>query len=470
MTTNVPSAAFGTTGFVAPPEAAILAGVQADQQTAFGGDLNPALNTPQGQLATSLTAIIGDCNDQFLALANGVDPAHASGRLQDAIGRIYFIERTPAEPTVVTATCSGATGTIIPFGAQAQDQAGNIYICTQAGTIPVGGTIDLSFSCATTGPIACPPGYLNSIYRAIPGWDSISNASAGVDGHDVESRADFEFRRQNSVALNGQGSVPAVLAAVLQVPGVLDAYATDNVLPVQSGAVFVGAISGTTLTVSSLTSGTIKVGQMVVAAGVVQGTVINGTGTGAGGPGTYSVTVSQTVAGPLSMTSSLGGFPLGPNSLYVAAYGGDPQAIGQAILTKKSPGCNYNGNTTVTAVDQEGYAPPYPSYQVTFETPAPTPVLFSVTMQLNPGVPSNAVDLVKAQITKAFNGGDGGQRARIGSLILTSRYYAAIASLGDWVQIYSIQVGVGTANQNSVLMRIDQIPTISDGNITVAIS
>ena len=56
MATSVPTATFGPQGFVAPAEADILAGVQADFTTAFGGNLNPALNTPQGQIASSMTA------------------------------------------------------------------------------------------------------------------------------------------------------------------------------------------------------------------------------------------------------------------------------------------------------------------------------------------------------------------------------------------------------------------------------
>lgn len=220
MTTNVPAPSFGVAGFVAPAESTILTGVQADQQAAFGGNLNPSLTTPQGQIAQSTTAIIGEANNQFLALANGVDPAYAAGRMQDAIGRIYYITRNPAQSTVVTATCTGLFGTVIPIGAQAQDQAGNIYLCTAAGTIPVGGSISLPFACAITGAISAPIGYVNTIYQAIPGWDSITNAAAGVIGNDVESRADFEYRRKNSVAINAQGSLPAIYAAVFNVANV----------------------------------------------------------------------------------------------------------------------------------------------------------------------------------------------------------------------------------------------------------
>ena len=135
-TTNVPSPTFGADGYSIPSEQQILAGVQADQSEAFGGNLNPALTTPQGQLATTETAVINDANEQFLFICNNVDPAYASGRMQDAIGRIYFLSRIAAASTVVTATCLGLPGTVIPIGAQAQDQAGNIYLSTETGTIP----------------------------------------------------------------------------------------------------------------------------------------------------------------------------------------------------------------------------------------------------------------------------------------------------------------------------------------------
>lgn len=226
---SVPTPTFGPRGFVAPDESAILAGVQADMNAAFGGNLNPALDTPGGQLATSITAMVGNADDVFVALANGVDPAYASGRMQDAIARIYFLERNPAEPTTVQALCTGLAGVIIPVGALAQNSSdGTIYICTQAGVIGAGGNVTLAFACSLTGPIACPANSLNVIYQAIPGWDSINNPTDGVSGNVVETRAEFEARRAASVALNAIQTNDAILANVLDVPGVLDAYVTDN--------------------------------------------------------------------------------------------------------------------------------------------------------------------------------------------------------------------------------------------------
>lgn len=225
---SVPAPTFGAGGFIAPLESDILAGRIADFQKVFGGNLNPDLTSPQGQLAMSDTAIIGAVMDMFLFYTSQVDPAFAQGRMQDGIGRIYFIERNPAQPTTVACTVIGAQGVTIPFGALAQDASGNIYTCTDGGTFDATGTMTLTFANQQVGPIPCPAGTLTTIYQAILGWDTITNPADGVLGNLVESRTAFEARRRLAVAQNSLGSLPSILGAVLTVPNVIDAFVTEN--------------------------------------------------------------------------------------------------------------------------------------------------------------------------------------------------------------------------------------------------
>jgi uncharacterized phage protein gp47/JayE len=244
-TTNVPAITWGDLGPVAPSGPAILTGVQADYDVSFNVSFNFDPTTPQGQLTGTTAAIINYFYQLWVYYANQVDPAYASGRMQDAIARIYFLERNPAEPTVVEVVCTGLPGTVIPVGALAQATDGNLYASTGEATIGSGGTATLSFACTTVGPIACPEVTLTRIYRAIPGWDTINNPSGGSPGRDTETRADFELRRAASVAHNSVGSLSAVLGAVLSVDGVLDAYVTENSTnsPVTIGGVSIAAHS-----------------------------------------------------------------------------------------------------------------------------------------------------------------------------------------------------------------------------------
>lgn len=403
MTTNVPPVVFTPTGPDIPQESAVKAGVFADYDDAFGGDLNPADETPQGQLVTSTTAIVADCNSRWAWLISQIDPDTADGFMQDAIARIYFLNRSPGAPTAVQCVCSGATGTVIPVGAEAQDTSGNRYTCTQAGAIPIAGSITLSFANVVNGPIPCPANTLTTIYRAIPGWDSINNPTAGVAGRLVETRAEFEFRRRNSVAVNAAGSLPSVYANVFEVPDVIDAYVFENTT---SATIFVGSTN----------------------------------------------------------------FPLVEHSLYVAVVGGEAQAIAEAIWRKKDVGCDYNGNTTVVVMDTSGYQDPQPTYEVKFQRPASLPIFFQVNIADSPTLPANIVTLVRNAIVAAFNGGDGGQRARIGALLLASRYVGPVQAIDPDLSILSIFIGTGApAALTSILVGIDQTPTIDPNNIAVTI-
>lgn len=230
VSTNVPPLILDSTGVTIPDEAEVLAGALSDINSAFGGNLNTVnLSTPQGQLASSLAAVIGDKNDQFAYYVGQIDPDTAEGKFQDAIGRIYFIERNPALSTVVPVTCSGVPGTFIPPLSQVRDADGFIYRNREGLTIEVSGSVIGDFYNIQTGPIACGVGVIDGPpFFAVPGWESAYNASAGTLGRDVENRADFEFRRRNSVAANAHGSPAAIKGAVLAVPDVLDVYVQDN--------------------------------------------------------------------------------------------------------------------------------------------------------------------------------------------------------------------------------------------------
>lgn len=399
---SVPQLTFTQTGVVLPAESDILAGVQTDIDTAFGGGLNPALETPQGQLASTTAAVIANKNAEIAYYVNQVDPQYAEGRFQDAIGRIYFLTRKPATATSVTCTLTGSIGAVIPAGTLAKDTSGNTYTLTGDVTIGSGGTGSGSFQNIATGPIPCAAGTLTQVYQAVAGWDAVTNPTDGTLGQDVESRGDFEYRRKNSVALNGKGTPQSIYGAVFNVPGVLDVYVKDN-------------------------------------------------------PTNATVNTGST------------NYPIIANSIYVAAVGGANADVAKAIWLKKDAGCSYNGNTTVTVTDDSGYSYPYPTYSVKFHRPASRAIKFAVQIVNSSTLPSNIVTLVKNAIIARFNGTDGTTRERIGSLILSSRYYGAVSGVASNVSIVSILIGTTTATLNQVQVGIDQAPTLSAADISVTL-
>lgn len=400
--TNVPAPVFNDTGLSVPSESAIVAGLNADFRAAFGSGLNVSPATPQGQLIASMAATIGAANDLFLSYVSQTDPAFASGRMQDAIARIYYLSRKGALSTTVDCICTGAAGTIIPAGALAQAADGTIYQSLGQETIGSDGTVTVSFAAIDDGPIACPANTLTGIYRVVSGWDTVTNPTEGIVGRDVESRAQFEARRSASVAINALGIMPSIRAAILNVPDVIDAYVTEN---------------------------------------------------------------------PTGSAVTVGGVSIPARTLYVAVTGGTDADVARAIWKKKPPGAGYTGNTTVTVKDtSSGYDVPYPSYDVQFQRPTALPIYFAVQLTNNGLVPSDVQARVRAAMLAAFNGEDGGSRARTGATLYASRFYANVAALGSWAQIISITIGTTSSPTSSdIAINIDKAPTLDPAHIAVTL-
>lgn len=480
MTTTVPPPTFTTAGLVLPAQADILDAVLNDLNTAFGGNLNiENLFTPQGQLASTIAALIADNNALYAYMVSQVDPAYSQGFMQDAIGRIFNQTRLPATSTVVTATCSGLPGTVIAPYAQALTEAGDVFVCVLGGSIGAGGVVSLPFTAYTPGAVECAVGALSRIGTATPGWDSIVNTT-GTDtdttllGVPIEGALEYEIRRQNSLTANAVGVTSSIYGAVAgsgagltpaNIPSAV--YVRDNStgaeetigafkLPASSvyiavrggdpasiaeailakkslgasyapSASFTASVAGTVLTVSAVDYGALAVNQTIMGAGVPSGTYISALGTGAGGTGTYALSASAGTIGSEAMTSA-----------------------------------------TVISVQEtsSGQAPP-PVYSVAFTRPSDIPVKFAVSIVQSPAVPSNITAAVQAAITSAMTDSGSSVRSAIGSTVYAGDFYAAVQAISASMRISSILVGTTTANQTSVPIGIDQFPTVSSSDITV---
>ena len=417
MATAVPPIQWTPEGVILPTDAEILAGVQTDIGNAFGGGVNPSLSTPQGQIASSDAAIISDANSAIAYIANQVDPQYAEGRFQDAIGRIYFMTRNPATSTVVIATVGGLPGTNIPAGVLALDTSGNVYQLLGAVTIGMGGTVAAEFANVATGPIACPSGSLTQIYRAVPGWDTVTNAGAGILGSDVESSQAFELRRQNSVALNSHGTTDAIFANVYAVAGVLDCYVRDNP-------------SGATVNYGT-TSYPLAPHSLYVA-------VVGGSASA----------IAQAIWNAKDGGCSYSAWPNYPSGSTVPGDG--------------------SVETSIVYDSRPQYAPNYPAYGVSFIVPGAAPVYFAVSVQNSASLPSNYAALIKAAIIAQFNGENNNTPAGIASTITALSYVGAVLAAVPNVVPISIFVGLSSSPvAYEVTMGIDQQPTLTAGDITV---
>lgn len=173
-------------------------------------ELNTEPETPAGQLIDGMTALVLQKDNAILFLSDMFNPETSVGVFQDALGKIYFMDRHVAQPTTVSCTCKGLQGTQIPVGSIVQDGNGNQFTSTELATIGSNGSVDVLFQCTETGAITVNANTVNKIITVIPGWDSVINNSAGVVGRERETQAEFEQRRYDSVAKNSHGLAESV--------------------------------------------------------------------------------------------------------------------------------------------------------------------------------------------------------------------------------------------------------------------
>lgn len=438
MTTSVPAIKFNPTGVVYPADPAILAGVLADLNAAFGGKLNIInLQTPQGQFAQTETAVVSAANANVALVLEQSDPATAEGIYQDAIADYYFLNRLPATPTTLVLLCSGASGFAIPNLSTVQDPSGNVY-STAGGTIGAGGTISLIFLCTQTGPVPVPGTV--TIAPAINGWDSAS-VSSGAQGAAAESQQALETRRQQSVSGNSLQMIQSIQGALLKIP-VASAYCYDNA----TGAPV--SLAGVTVPASSIyicvAPGSATPAQIAQAIWSKKG----------GGCGYYGMsTVTGSISGnTLTLSATLTGAAAIGQQLFdttgvltgnpfITAGSGSSWTIGGPSQTVASETIYLVANTGVQVQDNVNYQAPFPKYVVAYQVAAPLPLAVAVTLKNSTQVPSNALALVQAAVAQAY-AGVGGMPFAIGAQVFALNCSANIAALGTWAaQIISILIG-----------------------------
>lgn len=209
------------TGVIIPDTQDLLDSVNAEFQVALGAELNLAPATPQGRLiATEVTA-----RDTFIrnnaALANQINPNEAGGVFLDAILALTGGQRVPKARTLVSAvTMAGVPGTVIPIGTQARTDTGDIFGTLSTITLDGSGNGVVDFRAIEYGAIACPIAALSFPVSGVLGWESVTNATAGVIGRDAASdTATRQFRRV-TLALQGSMLSEAIISVLNATEGV----------------------------------------------------------------------------------------------------------------------------------------------------------------------------------------------------------------------------------------------------------
>lgn len=419
-TTNVTLPTFTSTGLMTASEQSILAGVLADYVAAFatgGKTLSTELTTPQGQLAQTQAYQIANFQAALASLISQVDPLTSTGTYRDALSQIYFLTRQSATyATVSGVIVTGTPGQTLASGAQAISSTDQSIWATTEDVVfdATTGNATTTFTAVTAGTSPTAAAGALKIYQQTANWLAITNANASSPGTAVETDAEFEARRQDSVQIGGSGTAANVFAALLNVSGVTDAYVYNN------GSDASGLFGATDYPIPA-----------------------------------HSVAISVTGGADAAIAAAI--------QSKLDAGCGMSDASGAGTLT------------TYVLQDTVNYVSPYPSYSYRWIRPGTVNIYMNVQIADIENIPSTYVSDIQQALAKAATNGfttsDGLvnlSRMRIGSQIIGAAFKPVVQAYSQYTIPVNLYVGTESApTTESVTMGIDEQPIIARLNITV---
>lgn len=222
-------AGIDATGFTTKRLDEIIAETTADFKSTFGDNLNVTPESPDGQIIGTVSGSQSDLWEIAEGAYNAFNPSAATGNTLSDLVQINGITRQSASASTVTLTLTGTNGTIIPAGSQVSTADQSVSFTTDTlVTIPVSTTIDVSATATATGPIPAVAATITVIDTPITGWATVNNAADAILGSDEETDTELRARRELSVSKASKGILETILAEVLAVDNVSEAFIYEN--------------------------------------------------------------------------------------------------------------------------------------------------------------------------------------------------------------------------------------------------
>lgn len=213
------SPTISSTGISAPSYSDIYASLQASYQAIYGADAVLLPSSQDGQWLAVIAQAISDNNNAIIAAYNNMSPSTAQGAGLSSVIKINGLARDIPTNSTVPVEIVGSAGTIITNGLVSDGT--NQWALPASVTIPIGGSIVETATCATQGSITTIAGAVTlQIVTPTLGWQSAASTEAATPGAPVETDAALRQRQASSTALASQTILEAIVGNVENVSGV----------------------------------------------------------------------------------------------------------------------------------------------------------------------------------------------------------------------------------------------------------
>lgn len=205
----------------------------------YGADLILDSNTSDGQIIDIFTQAGADIRELILEVYNSCNPDLCRGQVQDVRFRINNLFRKGGTFTIVpitleitqTVTLQGLDSDYNDVTASAYgftDDSGEKYYLIDTVTLTAG-TYVKPFRASKLGNIQPVLNTITNPITIVKGVKSGTNNSAPTSyGTEQETDIEFATRRQRSTSLRGQNSIDGLVAQLLDLDGVTQAFVYQN--------------------------------------------------------------------------------------------------------------------------------------------------------------------------------------------------------------------------------------------------
>ena len=209
------------TGIHIPLFSDIEADLVSDMQSIYGTNLYLAPDSQDYQMLSAYASKTNDNNQLCVMVYNNMGPQNAIGAGLDSLVKLNGISREGATYSQCPLTLTGITGTQLT-NCYAQDTSGYKWSIPTT-VIGTGGTVTVTATCTTSGPIAANAGAISIIATPTLGWTSVTNPNAVTAqeiGQNVETDSALKARQAISTAESNTTLLDQTKAAIADVIGV----------------------------------------------------------------------------------------------------------------------------------------------------------------------------------------------------------------------------------------------------------
>lgn len=218
-------------GFNIKPTTVILQEIIDEQLATIDPSLDTSPDSILGQINGIFANQLAVLQELIQTSYNGMNPDAAEGAQLDALAALTGTIRLASTRSTVTCACDLDNATVLPAGSQinVSGQPTILFELIEEFTADADDIFDLEFQAVSYGPVAANSGTLTVITSAIPGWNSVTNATDATLGTDLETDTALRLRRKALLTLRGGSTLDAIRADVLEVSGVQSVDVFENV-------------------------------------------------------------------------------------------------------------------------------------------------------------------------------------------------------------------------------------------------